>query len=205
MNKEEKRLKFKPKLVFDFVYSDPHFFHKNVISYCNRPFMDVQEMTDKLIENYNNTVGPEDTVLWLGDCFFCGNAKAKEIMGQLNGKKILVKGNHDPSTGQCLKRGFDIVVHEMKIMVGGHPCRVSHYPYWPTFWQRLKGIPKSALRYKDKRPPRVKGEFLLHGHSHSKQKINGKMIHVGVDAWGYKPVHISQIESLINKELKNEG
>ena len=47
--------------------SDWHFGHRNVIDYCNRPFSSVEEMNDKLVELWNNTIKPEDEVWFLGD------------------------------------------------------------------------------------------------------------------------------------------
>ena len=49
--------------------SDHHFFHANVIRYCNRPFGSVQEMNEALILNWNKTVTNDDIVYHLGD--FC--------------------------------------------------------------------------------------------------------------------------------------
>ena len=50
-----------------FFTSDTHFDHEAIIWLCNRPFTCVEEMNDKLIENWNATVGPGDTVFHLGD------------------------------------------------------------------------------------------------------------------------------------------
>jgi calcineurin-like phosphoesterase family protein len=42
----------------DFFSSDYHFYHKNVIKYCNRPFNNVEEMNEKIISNHNKLVRP---------------------------------------------------------------------------------------------------------------------------------------------------
>lgn len=197
----------KQRRIFDFIWSDPHFGHKNVISYSKRPFVDVDDMEEKLIERYNSVVGPDDTCLWVGDCFFLSNKKATEIMGKLNGKKILVKGNHDPTDSQCMKRGFDFVVHEMKLVIQGEPVRISHYPYWPDFWTRLKCKLKgyrSTLRYPERRPPKIKGEWLIHGHTHSNVKVKDKCICACVEAWKYKPFRVEEVERLINASKKDK-
>lgn len=65
--------------------SDQHFYHKNVIRYCNRPFKSLEEMHETLIQNWNKVVGPTDIVYILGDFAFCGVARMKEIVSRLNG------------------------------------------------------------------------------------------------------------------------
>ena len=46
--------------------ADTHFGHKNIIRYCQRPFVDVEEMNRVLIENWNSVVSPDDLVFHLG-------------------------------------------------------------------------------------------------------------------------------------------
>ena len=50
-------------------YSDPHFFHHNIIRYCERPYANVQEMNKNLIEKFNAKVGINDDVIFVGDMF----------------------------------------------------------------------------------------------------------------------------------------
>lgn len=74
--------------------SDTHFGHENIIKYCNRPFKDVTEMDRTIIENYNKDISKDDIVFFLGDIGF-NQKPIKEIIPQLKGTKILIRGNHD--------------------------------------------------------------------------------------------------------------
>ena len=42
--------------------SDLHIGHANVIKFDNRPFADITEMNNKIIENWNARVRTDDTV-----------------------------------------------------------------------------------------------------------------------------------------------
>lgn len=177
-------------------YSDPHFFHKNILKYCpNRPYKTIEEMNRAFIENYNDKVSHHSIVCWVGDAFFCDVEESKRIMNRLNGQKILVIGNHDKSKQVMADIGFSIVTDSFYTQIAGKPCFVTHYP------------PKGAKhvghehdeRFNDKRPERKKGEFIIHGHTHMPKKVDGAAIHCGVDAWDFAPVSIKEIERIINE------
>ena len=78
-----------------FAIADTHFGHENIIKYCNRPFKNAYEMDKTLIKNWNETVSNDDVVLHLGDFCLSSKERAREICRVLNGKKILIMGNHD--------------------------------------------------------------------------------------------------------------
>lgn len=79
-----------------FVIADLHFGHANVIKYCNRPWNTVEEMDVGLIANWNRVVKKEDTVYVLGDFTLSRSIEViKGLCERLNGRKILVMGNHD--------------------------------------------------------------------------------------------------------------
>ncbi len=83
--------------------SDNHFFHANIIKYCNRPFTSMEEMNLVMIRNWNEIVTPDDTVFHIGDFGLCKSSEApnapkdpfKFIRNQLNGNIIFIAGNHD--------------------------------------------------------------------------------------------------------------
>lgn len=110
-------------------YSDPHFGHKNVIRYCDRPFKDITEMREKLIKRWNACVKMEDTVYVLGDVFFCGKQDAKKIMSRLNGTKILIRGNHDRSPETMINLGFHAVFEKAEMLIAKKLVRLCHFPY----------------------------------------------------------------------------
>lgn len=179
--------------------SDLHFGHKAVVQLSKRPFFDIEEMNEALIRNWNERVKPTDTIYVLGDMALCPFKEFEPIAKRLNGIKYLIKGNHDSYTdGQYNKLGF-AVFQELKLKLCGKMFRLSHYPYALPWYKRLFAY-KSELRFMDKRPPRVPGEYLMHGHSHVKYKKADNRLHIGVDAWNYRPVSLSEIESLIHSD-----
>ena len=81
----------------EFVTSDIHFGHKNIMSFCpvSRPFADVDHMHEVIIEKWNKTVRPNDRTYILGDVAFCNAQEAVKLIKCLNGSKVLIQGNHD--------------------------------------------------------------------------------------------------------------
>ena len=64
-----------------FFIADTHFTEENIIKYENRPFPSVQDMNERLIENWNTRVSEEDIVYVLGD--FGAFGQEKEILSRL--------------------------------------------------------------------------------------------------------------------------
>lgn len=79
-----------------YVISDLHFGHRNIIHYCRRPFFSSEEMDDVLARNWNHRVAPADEVFFLGDlCHGKNSAPASEYLSRLNGRIRMISGNHD--------------------------------------------------------------------------------------------------------------
>jgi len=77
-----------------FLTSDEHYYHSNIIKYCNRPYSSLFEMHKDLIDRHNSFVSDNDTVYHLGDFSF-NHKKITNILNHLNGTHILICGNHD--------------------------------------------------------------------------------------------------------------
>jgi len=79
-----------------FVTSDTHFGHDRIIEFCNRPFADVDEMTEVMIQDWNDLVDPKDIVIHLGDfAYKIRSDRAIDIFESLNGQFVFTYGNHD--------------------------------------------------------------------------------------------------------------
>lgn len=179
INYLKEKFRKQPKTWFS---SDLHFSHKNVITYCNRPFKDIEEMNEALIKLWNETVKKQDIIYVLGD--FSLNPKwSRLLIPKLNGKKILVAGNHDAchiSHKKCgkmvsryLEDGWaEVHPHYKHLQLkNGQNVVLSHLPYDNEYDDRYK---QYKLPYQ--------GNILLHGHLHGKYKKKGNQIDVGYDA-----------------------
>lgn len=158
-------------------------------------------MNEELIARYNAIVSPTDNVLWVGDVSMkLSVVHTAELLQRFNGRKSLILGNHDGNYARASRLGFDLVAEECFLHLAGRVCRVKHYPY-ALHAHEIAALKKSGDyiddRYPDRRPPRVKGEVLLHGHTHSNRKVRENQIHVGCDAWDYAPAPIAEVEKLV--------
>jgi len=179
--------------------SDLHFGHEAVIRYANRPFTDLATMHEALITNWNQRVKPDDTIYVVGDLALCRFSDFEPLAQRLQGRKFLIQGNHDHySLAQYGRVGFT-VLQEAKLKLAGRMVRLSHYPWALPWWKRPFAY-KSELRFMELRPPRVPGEILMHGHTHQRYRTtqDGRL-HIGVDAWDYRPVSAREIESLLSQ------
>ena len=76
--------------------ADTHFGHKNAIEYDNRPWSDITAMRDGMVKLWNDKVRKCDEVYILGDFCWKGQEDWISLLTELNGRKFLIPGNHDP-------------------------------------------------------------------------------------------------------------
>lgn len=126
-----------------FFSADHHFGHANVIKHAHRPFASVEEMTEVMIERWNEVVKRGDLVYYLGDFALIGGNtisfdEATRILSRLHGQKFLLLGNHDPEhlwkhwTGGGNK--WVTVGNVRPVKVNNQKIWLSHYAHriWPS-------------------------------------------------------------------------
>ena len=97
-----------------FIIADTHFGHENIIKYESRPFNDTEEMNNRLIELWNSVVGKDDLVYVLGDFTLSRRMDViKNLVSSLNGRKILIMGNHDTRKPKdYVECGFEVATRK---------------------------------------------------------------------------------------------
>jgi len=167
-----------------FLTSDTHFNHHNIIEYDQRPFKDIKEMNECIINNWNEVVKQDDIVYHLGD-FGIGRVNdLKAICKRLNGNICLVRGNHDErSITKLVEIGIKLVADSLCLNYKGFIVEMAHMPDQTYYdWDGLLHI---------------------HGHTHHTQQFNKNLINVSCNAWDYKPVSLDEL--IINYKKNKRG
>ncbi|BCO56120.1 serine/threonine protein phosphatase [Mycobacterium intracellulare] len=176
-----------------------------------------------LAHRWDEHVRTGDQVWVLGDISAGGSSAQRSALQWLSnrpGEKHLLAGNHDgvhPMHRDSHKwqpeylKVFASVQTMARRKIGGRDVLLSHFPY--------RGDHTEVDRYNQYRL-RDEGLPLLHGHTHSKERLrigfpthgfNGAVIvhdsptiHVGVDAWDLRPVHLDEIAEIVGQMPRNE-
>jgi calcineurin-like phosphoesterase family protein len=185
--------------------SDLHLGHKNVIGFSDRPFKTVEEHDKALAHNWAARVRPEDIVWVLGDISIEGTYKhALGILASLPGRKRLVSGNHDQVwVGKSdwfrywddYAAVFEVITPFARAKIGQQPVMLSHFPYNGDH-TREDRFDVFRLRHEHSG-----SSALIHGHTHhrlrwSQSRFGVSQVHVGVDAWDYRPVAAHELPDL---------
>lgn len=90
-------------------------------------------MDEALIKNWNEKVSSSGLVFHLGDFGWGGYQEYKAIRERLNGKIILIKGNHDDRNG-CQSEAqyntlFERVSNQLTIKIEGREVLLNHLPF----------------------------------------------------------------------------
>lgn len=113
----------------NYYIADLHISHANVIGFDNRPFANVNEMNNKIIENWNARVRTDDTVYILGDFIWDKEENWPFYVGPLAGNKVLIRGNHDPKKfSKETRMMFQEITGYKEIKDGERLVVMCHYP-----------------------------------------------------------------------------
>lgn len=181
-----------------FFTADTHFGHEWIRKFNNRPHASVEDMDKALIDNWNETVPTDGLTFVLGDIGSTSESRIVEVFNQLNGDKILIRGNHDDDYKECTLesifiemhdllylRVFDNIISEYNYMV------LCHYPMLD--WQNS-----------------FDGVWQLFGHIHTREevvefktvrnKLFDTQYDVGVDNNHFKPVPFHSLKKIIEDQ-----
>lgn len=136
-----------------YLISDTHFNHDKIETYCDRP----SDFTERLIRNWNYTVTTSDLVIHVGDVFI--GKGWENIWPKLNGRKTLVRGNHDlhHNCAWWMQNGFDFacdalifrhvyITHKPAEFLPGH-CYLNIHGHLHNIWHGFhKGEQESETK-----------------------------------------------------------
>lgn len=167
----------------NYITADLHFWHKNTLVYYpeKRPFKNIEEMNESLISEWNENVSDGDTIYFLGDFSFKGFQATEEMLKRLNGKKIMIIGNHDKKLRHLYEKYFDEVHDYLEFDYNGTKLCMMHFPL--ACWNCA-----------------ARGSVMLHGHTHGVYKGVGRILDVGYDSLG----KIMKLDDVVNMALEKK-
>ena len=173
-----------------YITSDLHFGHSNIKKFCpvtRARFSDsTDEMNEAMIKEWNEIVEPDDTVYILGDVAFMAASKAAVLLKRMNGRKILIEGNHDHKALKDInfQKCFAEVHKYLEIVYNGTKVCMFHYPI--AEWNQMH-----------------RGSVHFHGHLHGKPNgLEGyRALDVGMDATGWIVI---EMEDAIRRAMRGE-
>ena len=168
-----------------YLTSDLHFNHVNILKYepVNRPFETLEEMNETLVKNWNDKVTAEDTVYVLGDLAMGTVEASRACIERLNGKIVLIRGNHDSPKRIAMYKELGIEIHDIYYLpYKGRYFILCHFPIASEEFIKMVIQDNSEV-------------VNLYGHVHGnapKGYVNGTY-HVGVDTNNLAPISIQQV------------
>lgn len=180
--------------------SDTHFYHANILKFTGldgqliRPgFASVEEMNERMVENWNAVVRPEDTIYHLGDVVMgkgVGQPEIGKIMGRLNGSKRLLVGNHDYEYVKALAPYFKKIGLWRIFKEEGFVC--THIPLMPS--QFRHAVSHNVHGHIHERLVRTTGET-----ANLAAGADPRYINICVEHTNYKPLHLDEIVAEIKR------
>lgn len=165
-----------------FVTSNQQFGRPGALNAYKRPFASVEEMNQHLVQKWNETVNPEDTVFVVGN-FAWDPEVAERVSGELNGQIYVIPGEWDRAI-KDVADASGTYADGMKVQymtIGIKELRTlgAVLTYWPMIeWPKKNKGWINFFGYPNKKYP----------SDHTKRVVN-----VSCDNWDFKPVEVANI------------
>ena len=191
------------RFVNRFVISDHHLGHTNSWEKFKladgsplRPFASNEEMNETMIERHNAKVKEHDTVYFLGDVVI--NKKYLELVKRMNGRKILIRGNHDIFKDEEYREvGFQ-QIHGVRVFVD--KFILSHIPLHPDcVTERFRVNVHGHLHANQ-----IMG-WSKHGWAEDIEVPDPRYLCVCVEQTNFTPLHFDEVEALIQQRWEDAG
>jgi len=157
-----------------FFIGDTHFGHEAVYHFTHedgrrvRNFADNSEEGDAvMVERWNSVVKPHDRVYHLGDVAFPRRKLA--ILEQLNGNKVLIKGNHNQFAVKDYMKYFKDIRGAFEL----YKMILTHIPVHP----------QQLLRF----------DANIHGHIHDQVLPDQRYVNVSVEQINATPISLDEV------------
>lgn len=172
-----------------YLAGDLHFCDKGIINICNRPFKTVDDMNKQLIYNWNSIIEPNSRIIVNGDLSFTTDEEAlREVIRNLTGEIILIKGNHDTFGNKVYMDMGISCVYDYPIIIDDFYV-ISHEPMF---------IPEGS--------PYVNLFSHVHNNPNYKDVSSGGFCTSYERKYmSYKPLEINDIKILIANEVEREN
>lgn len=177
--------------------SDAHLSHANVIKYDKRPFINIREMDETIIDNWNAKVKETDTVFYLGDFSFDRDIeRTREMAKELNGTIHFILGNHDDERLIRKLGVFETVSDYVNLSVKDDTT--------PRKYQDIMMFHYPILSW-DKGHH---GAWHLHGHCHGSLFKSSeydwyykrKVLDIGTNMHNYEPLSYKELKLIMDKK-----
>ena len=173
-----------------------------------RPFTSTEEMDEAMVERWNAVVRPQDTVYHLGDVVI--NKKSLHHIKRLNGKKRLIRGNHDIFKDQDYRDvGFE-QIHGVRVFVD--KFIMSHIPLHPDciterFRVNVHGHLHANRVMETVMVPDVPPGLQALGRTPMKQvnRPDFRYLCVCVEHTNFTPISFDEVEARIEKLWEDTG
>lgn len=147
--------------------SDTHLGHANIVKYSRGTFASVQDMDRYIIRQWNEHTDTTDDVWILGDLSYRSAVSVSYYLGQMNGHKHLIVGNHDVKWMKSVDLAyyFESVDYMTVMKDQGRTLTLCHYPMleWPQSRHQKYSLSKGKV-------------WLIHGHIHNSRDTTFQLI-----------------------------